>query len=221
MSCNQSPKAAHHSTRSNASSARLPLSSRGAIRGASRHSVAAAERVSGSQSDPWWGRAVAQRIASGERLRRHRSGVEGRSTTWSRRSPRGPSAARDAERVRTRLLNQVDERRNPRTKATVNQLLDRWLEVAEMETTTRNSVVGRLDRHVRSVLGAVSVSRLDAETLESLYAQLRRCRDRCGARPQAGHTCRPLAPATVRLIHANLSAALSSAVRFPMVPPPR
>ena len=40
--------------------------------------------------------------------------------------PAGPSAARDAERVRTRLLNQVDERRNPRTKATVNQLLDRW-----------------------------------------------------------------------------------------------
>ncbi len=40
--------------------------------------------------------------------------------------PAGPSAARDAERVRTRLLSQVDERRNPRTKATVNQLLDRW-----------------------------------------------------------------------------------------------
>jgi integrase len=40
--------------------------------------------------------------------------------------PAGPSAVRDAERVRTRLLNQVDERRNPRTKATMNQLLDRW-----------------------------------------------------------------------------------------------
>jgi integrase len=94
--------------------------------------------------------------------------------------PAGPSAARDAERVRTRLLNQVDERRNPRTKATVNQLLDRWLEVVELEKTTRNSVVGRLNRHVRPVLGAVSVSRLDAETLESFYAQLRRCRERCG-----------------------------------------
>lgn len=128
--------------------------------------------------------------------------------------PAGTTAARDAERVRTRLLNQLDERRNPRTKATINQLLDRWLEVAEMETTTRNSVVGRLDRHVRPVLGAVSVGRLDAETLESLYAQLRRCRERCSGRHQAGHTCRPLAPATVRLIHANLSAALGSAVRW-------
>lgn len=128
--------------------------------------------------------------------------------------PAGPSAARDAERARTRLLNQVDERRNPRTKATVNQLLDRWLVVLELETTTRNSVVGRLNRHVRPVLGAVPVSRLDAETLESFYAQLRRCRERCGGRRQAGHTCRPLAPATVRLIHANLSTALSSAVRW-------
>jgi hypothetical protein len=117
--------------------------------------------------------------------------------------PAGTTATRDAERVRTRLLNQLDERRNPRTKATVNQLLDRWLEVAEMETTTRNSVVGRLNRHVRPVLGAMSVGRLDAETLESFYAQLRRCRERCGGGRQAGHTCRPLAPATIRLIHAN------------------
>ena len=62
--------------------------------------------------------------------------------------PAGPSAGRDAEVVRTRLLNQVDERRNHRTMATVNQLLDRWLEVAEM--------------------GAMPVGRLDAETLESL-----------------------------------------------------
>jgi integrase len=54
--------------------------------------------------------------------------------------PAGPSAAREAERVRTRLLNQVDERRNPRTKATLNQLLDRWLEAVELETTTRNSM---------------------------------------------------------------------------------
>jgi hypothetical protein len=42
--------------------------------------------------------------------------------------PAGPNAARQAEKTRTRLLAQVDERRNPRTKATLNQLLDRWLE---------------------------------------------------------------------------------------------
>jgi hypothetical protein len=45
--------------------------------------------------------------------------------------PPGSNAAREAEKVRTRLLNQVDERRNPRTRATLNQLLDRWLGVLE------------------------------------------------------------------------------------------
>lgn len=43
--------------------------------------------------------------------------------------PAGPAAAKEAEKARTRLLAEVDERRNPRTKATVNQLLDRYLEV--------------------------------------------------------------------------------------------
>lgn len=33
--------------------------------------------------------------------------------------PAGPRAAGQAEKVRTRLLNQVDEKRNPRTTATV------------------------------------------------------------------------------------------------------
>ena len=49
---------------------------------------------------------------------------------------------RDAERVRTRLLSQVDEDRSPRTRATVNQLLDRHLEVIELEPTTRQGYVG-------------------------------------------------------------------------------
>lgn len=36
---------------------------------------------------------------------------------------------REAEKVLTKLLNQVDEQRNPRTGATVNELLDKWLDV--------------------------------------------------------------------------------------------
>lgn len=42
--------------------------------------------------------------------------------------PAGPQARREAERVRTRLLAQVDEHKNPKTRATLNQLLDRWLQ---------------------------------------------------------------------------------------------
>ncbi|MBA3488250.1 MAG: site-specific integrase, partial [Longispora sp.] len=40
-----------------------------------------------------------------------------------------PNPEREAEKVRVRLLNEVDERRNPRTAATVNQLMDRYLKM--------------------------------------------------------------------------------------------
>jgi hypothetical protein len=53
--------------------------------------------------------------------------------------PPGPRAARDAEKARTRLLAQVDERRNPRTRATVSQLLDRHLAMLNVEPTTLDS----------------------------------------------------------------------------------
>jgi hypothetical protein len=152
--------------------------------------------------------------------------------------PAGPTAAREAEKVRTRFLNEVDERRNPRTKATLNQLLDRWLEVAELEQTTRSGYVRKLDKHVRPVLGGVQVGRLDAETLQSFYAMLRRCREHCDGRQRSKHrvhgphgcdagcvvhVCRPLAPATVRQVHAILAAALVRAVRWRWIAinPPR
>jgi hypothetical protein len=50
--------------------------------------------------------------------------------------PAGPNAEKLAEQARVRLLNQVYEKRNPRTKATVNQLLDRYLVEAELEFST-------------------------------------------------------------------------------------
>jgi hypothetical protein len=48
--------------------------------------------------------------------------------------PAGPKAAAQAEAARTRLLAQVDERRNPRTSATLDQMLDRYLETLDVAT---------------------------------------------------------------------------------------
>ena len=42
--------------------------------------------------------------------------------------PAGPRALAEAKKVRTRLIGQVDEQRNPRTRATVDQLVDRYLD---------------------------------------------------------------------------------------------
>lgn len=88
--------------------------------------------------------------------------------------------ASEAEVVRTRLLNQLDERRNPRTKATVNQLLDRYLQVVDVEPTTKKRYEGIIERHLRPTLGKLRLSQLDGDVLDSLYAQLRQCRERCG-----------------------------------------
>lgn len=48
----------------------------------------------------------------------------------------------------------------------MNQLLDRWLEVVDIEPTTRMGYENKLNKHVRPVLGKLPVGRLDAETLE-------------------------------------------------------
>jgi integrase len=110
---------------------------------------------------------------------------------WFRETVPAKSTRREteraAEKVLTRLLSQVDERRSPRTEATVNQLLDRWLEVLDVERTTRIGYVGKIEKHIRPTIGRLPVGRVKAETIESLYAQLRRCRDHCRGRKYVEH----------------------------------
>jgi integrase len=90
--------------------------------------------------------------------------------------PAGPRAAKEAEKVRTRLLGEIDDRRNPRTSATVNQLLDRYLGVLEIEDTTRAGYESIIRNYIRPLLGHLSIARVDGETLDVFYAELRRCR---------------------------------------------
>jgi integrase len=52
--------------------------------------------------------------------------------------PAGPRALAEAKKARTRLVGQVDEQRNPRTRATVDQLMARYLDVLDVETTRRD-----------------------------------------------------------------------------------
>jgi integrase len=144
-----------------------------------------------------------------------RDPVSGKRHYLTETVPAGPTAAKDAEKARTRLLGQVDERKNPRTRATVNQLLDRWLTVVELEENTRAAYDSYMRHHIRPVLGTLPLTRLDTETLESFYAMLRRCRAHCSGRPgDRSHVCEPLSASTVRQIHSVLSGALSRAVRW-------
>jgi integrase len=83
--------------------------------------------------------------------------------------PAGPQAEKLAEEARVRLLNQVYEQRNPRTKATVNQLLDRYLAEADLEFNTLDVFRGYSEKHIRPYLGHQKVGSLDAGVMDSLY----------------------------------------------------
>jgi hypothetical protein len=106
--------------------------------------------------------------------------------------PAGPNADDDAEKARTRLLNQLDEQRNPRTSATVNQLMDRYLELLDVDVNTRSGYVGYIENHIRPLLGKLPVGRLDGETLDSFYKILRTCRAHCGGRSTSSTRPKPL-----------------------------
>ncbi|MDT7653662.1 MAG: integrase, partial [Pseudonocardiales bacterium] len=143
--------------------------------------------------------------------------------------PAGPKAAREAEKVRTRLLAEVDDRRNPRTKATVSQLLERYLSVLEIEDTTRWGYESMIRLYIRPLLGDLAIGRIDGETLDAFYAELRRCRARCDRRSRidhrtdaehecddrcAKHVCKPLGASYLRQIHTVLNGAFTRAVRW-------
>ena len=53
----------------------------------------------------------------------------------------------------TRLQNQVDEQRHPRSGITVGQVIEKWLDVAELEDTTRERYDGLIRLHIAPTFG--------------------------------------------------------------------
>lgn len=143
--------------------------------------------------------------------------------------PKGPDAAVLAEKARTRLLNRVDEKRASRTRATVDQLLDRYFDLMKVEENTQTGYQSLARNHIRPLIGELSLGRIDGEVLDSFSRELMTCRahcrgekfiehrtdrthecdDRCGP-----HKCRPLSDSSVRKIYAILSGAGKRAVRW-------
>jgi integrase len=143
--------------------------------------------------------------------------------------PPGPNAEKEAEKARTKLLNRVDEQRNSRTGATVNQLLDRYFELIRVEATTKEAYESLARVHIRPLIGTFPVGRLDGEILDSFYKQLGKCRANCRGRKYiqhrtdrdhecddrcGPHECKGLSNGSMRKIHAVLSGAGKRAVRW-------
>jgi integrase/DNA-binding transcriptional regulator YhcF (GntR family) len=107
--------------------------------------------------------------------------------------------------------------------------MDRYLELLDVDTTTRKGYEGYIRNHVRPLLGTLQVGKLDGETLDSFYTILRRCRAHCDGKPYIEHhttddhdcnekckphKCKPLATSSIRQIHWCLGGALKRAVRW-------
>jgi integrase/DNA-binding transcriptional regulator YhcF (GntR family) len=89
-------------------------------------------------------------------------------------------------------LNQVDEKRNPKTRATVDQLIAKYFEVLDVDTQTMRGYRSKYKNHIKPLIGSQPLTRLDIEILDSFYAELRTCRDHCRGRKYVQHrTDRP------------------------------
>lgn len=140
------------------------------------------------------------------------------------------AAHRTARRALNRLVAEAEKARQPSSAISLGQVIDEWLKVAEHENSTRETYLGYIERTIKPALGSISIAKLSVRHLETLYAELRRCRVRCDRRPfiehkgdgdhDCGaakctpHKCRPMAASTVRQIHSVISGALSAAVRW-------
>jgi hypothetical protein len=157
--------------------------------------------------------------------------VSGRKNYLREIIPAGtPNANKEAEKALRRLLSQIDERRHPTTNATLDQLLDRYLETLDVAESTRRMFAKYAEKHIRPFIGKTKAGSVDVETLDSLYAELRRCRVHCSRergrldhrtpRPHecderwSPHRCTGLAGTTIRHIHYVLSGAYEKGVRW-------
>ncbi|MDQ1295892.1 MAG: tyrosine-type recombinase/integrase, partial [Actinomycetota bacterium] len=131
-----------------------------------------------------------------------------------------------------RMLTQVEAENTPDQSATLAVLLDRWREVAGHELTTAHTVSSYVRRTIVPALGDMKLRKLQhrVDLLDRFYMHLTRCgalctgeprtdHKKCGAHDCAAegcgpHVCKGMSPATVRQIHAILSAAFGYGVSW-------
>jgi integrase len=127
-----------------------------------------------------------ERLPSGSLRVRVRGGthpVTGKERRYTRTVKTEAQAAAEL----ARLLRDVEAERAPDDSATVAILLARYLDVADLEVSTREAHEGYIRRSIKPVLGDVRVRKLRADALDALYAHLKKCSRLCGRLPKTEH----------------------------------
>jgi integrase len=108
---------------------------------------------------------------------------------------------RAAAKALAGLVADVEAGRFERTRATVSQLLDKWLE--QIEPTRRPTTIAeyrsKIDKRIRPALGGMRLDKLGSDTLDGWYRKW---------------LAEGISPSTVHHLHAILSAALNQAVKW-------
>jgi integrase len=92
-----------------------------------------------------------------------------------------------------KLLEQADAGRRPEIDVTVAQLMDRYIEVADWDLSTRKANEVYIRRVIKPALGHLQVRKIRGPLLDLLYAQLRHCSNPvCTGKRFIGHQNVPL-----------------------------
>ena len=92
-----------------------------------------------------------------------------------------------------KLLEHAAAGRQPETNATVAELMDRYVEVADWDLSTRKANEFYIRRVIKPALGHLQVRKIRGPLLDLLYAQLKRCGDlTCTGKPFTEHRNMPM-----------------------------
>ena len=87
-----------------------------------------------------------------------------------------------------RLLEQASARQQPESGVTVAELLARYMDVAGLDVSTRDTYEGCIRRTILPALGSMELRMLRGPVLDTCYARLRRCGNlACTGRPFTEH----------------------------------
>ncbi len=91
-----------------------------------------------------------------------------------------------------RLLEDAAAGKRPDTRVTLGELLERYLEVVDVDLSTRQTYEGYIRRTILPALGSTELRRIRGPILDTFYTRLRRCGNlACNGRPFTEHISFP------------------------------
>lgn len=112
---------------------------------------------------------------------------------------RTAESEKQAKVALSKLLNQVDEQRHPKSNIVVRLVIAKWLEVTKHEGSTRERYLQLVRDYLEPRLGSMPAAKLDAELLEPCMPVWVGARARTVAasrKVRGGHECKPPTPRT-------------------------